>query len=109
MADGNLHIGEDNLIRWDGMELASTPGSYVISGTVTFALKSKAGVSLATGSLSNVSGFNGRWQGTIASTDLTSAILIENETYILEVTASNGSGADGFRRLELTAVYHRVR
>lgn len=98
-----LYINEDNLIRWDRVRLASS-GSYVSSGTFTWALKNEAGTSLATGTLSYVASSSGRWQGVIDKLDVDD--LTEGETYYLEITATNGSGADGFRRVQLVARYH---
>lgn len=98
-----LYLSEDNLIRWDRAQLASD-SSYVNSGTASWELKNEDGLSLGTGILSYVATTRGRWQGAIPSTLTTT--LTEGSTYSLEITLTNGAGADGFRKIELIAEYH---
>lgn len=98
-----LYINEDNLIRWDEAALSSDD-SYINAGTGTWALKTAAGTSVGSGSLTYVTSSNGRWHATIDK--LTVDDLTEEGTYYLELTLSNGSGADGFRRFEVVAKYH---
>lgn len=104
MAIQTIHINEDNLIRIDLLRLSSN-NNYVNSGTLSWNLKDSDDVSLGTGSLTYVSGTNGRWHGAIPST-VTDG-LTEGAIYYLEVTMANEDGADGFRRLELVAGYHQ--
>jgi len=96
-----LFVNSDNLIRWDGMTLAST-GVYVNDATVTYAIKTAAGAAVpgASGSLTYVTSRNGRYDGVCES----SVTLIADRTYYLEVTAVAG-GANGFRRVECVAAY----
>lgn len=94
-----LDVGSDNLLRWDEMTLASS-GAYVNDATVTWALKTAAGVSIATGSLTYVDASNGRYDGVCEST----VELTAGQTYYLEITAVSG-GANGFRRIECFAAY----
>ncbi len=98
-----LYLNEDALIRWDRARLASD-SSYVNAGTCTWVLKDGGGATVTSGSLAYVSGTHGRWQGAIDKLDVDD--LTEGATYWLEVTLSNGSGADGFRRVECVAQYH---
>lgn len=97
----SVHVGEDNLIEWDKLTLASN-ASYVNNATVTFALKSEAGATLATGSLSYVAGSNGKYQGTL---DRAAVALVAGTLYYLELTATRGAD-DGFRRIRSLARYH---
>lgn len=99
----SLFINEDNLIRWDRADLASS-GAFVNSGTGTWELLDADGLSLATGSMAYVASSRGRWHGTIDKADTDS--LIEGATYFVGITLANGSGADGFRRVECVAAYN---
>lgn len=96
-----LYIGSDRTVTWTG---ARAGGSYLNSATVTWALKTLSGTSVATGSLSYQSGSNGNYVGTIASS--VTGGLTENDYYYLEVTLSQ-SGYDDFRRLYCKAQYRR--
>lgn len=96
-------INEDNHIRWEKARKASD-NTYVNSGSGTWSLKDSDDVELATGSLSYVASSNGRWHGTISQDD--TADLTEGTTYFLEVSLTDGAGADAFRRVEVIAGYH---
>lgn len=98
-----LYINADNLIRYDRARLASTD-AYVNAGTSTWTLRDAALASLATGSLAYVASTNGRWHGAIDKTDTDT--LTEGETYYVDITLDNGSGAEDFRRVECVAAYH---
>ena len=98
-----LYKNEDNLVRLDLAQLASTD-AYVNAGTATWELKDDDDASLATGTLSYVAASDGRWQGAIDKDDV--ADVTVGGTYWLEVTIDNGSGAEGFRRIQLIAQYH---
>lgn len=98
-----LYINEDNLFTWDKAKRRST-GAYINSGTGSWALKDEDGVSLATGSLAYATASNGKWQGTVDK--LSTAGLVLGSVYYVELTLTDGSGADGFRRIECVADYH---
>lgn len=98
-----LYINEDNDVFWDRARLAST-SAYVNSGSGSYALLDDDGNSIDTGSLAYVTGTHGRWFAAIDKADV--AGLTEGATYWLELTLSNGTGADGFRRVECEAQYH---
>jgi hypothetical protein len=98
-----LRIGEDNTFTWSGAVHTST-GLYVNSGTGSWELKSASNLSLKTGTLSYVAASNGDWRGTLDKVD--AAGLTEGGRYYLELTLSDGAGADGFRRLTCVAWYH---
>lgn len=97
-----IYVAQDNLLRADSLRLATT-GAYVNSGTVTWQVKTAAGVLLASGSLAYVAASNGRWQGTLDAAD--AALLTAGETYYLEIRIGDGAGSDGFRRCQLLAAY----
>jgi hypothetical protein len=98
-----LYINEDNAIRWDAAKRAAA-GTYINSGTGTWELLDADLNLLVSGSLSYVSSSNGRWQGTIDKTDVDD--LVEGAVYYVDLTLTDGSGADGFRRIECVAQYH---
>jgi hypothetical protein len=99
-----LTIGEDNLVRFDKVRLASD-GSYINSGSGTWELFDTDGTtSLGTGALSYVTASNGRWHGTIPST--VTDDLLEGSTYKLVLDFDNGSGADAYRVIYYEAGYH---
>ncbi len=100
-----IYIAEDNAIRMDRVRL-SNAGTYMNSGSVTYALKTLVNSVLTTissGSLAYVAGTHGRWQGAIDRADVAS--LAEGDICWLEITLDNGAGADGFRKVECEAQY----
>ncbi len=107
MAIMNVYISEDTLIEFSGMKDASDD-TYINDSTGTWELSTydngEPGTSLATGSLSYVAASNGNYQGTIDKGDPSTA-LTEDTRYILEATVAS-SGRDGFRRIEVWAIYH---
>lgn len=99
-----LTIGDDNLIRFDKVRLASD-GSYINSGSGTWELFDTDGTtSLGSGSFSYVASSNGRWHGTIPST--ITEDLVEGSIYKLVIDFDNGSGADAHRVIYYEAGYH---
>lgn len=100
-----LYINADNLIRLDNTRLASD-SSYVTTGTGTWTLRNSVLTMLAQGSMSYVTGSQGRWQGTIDK--VYTADLTEGVIYYLDVELGDGLGADGFWRSEMLAQYHQA-
>ena len=92
----------DNLIRWDGMTRASD-GAYVNDATVTWSLKDSDEVELASGTLTYVTGSNGRYQGVLQSTV---DIGAKDDNIWLEVTATSGT-LNGFRRIQGMLMYRK--
>lgn len=93
--------GQDNLVRWDCMKLAST-GSFVNDATVTFTLKNAAGTAITGADTISMTTQNqsGRYDGTLEST-----VDIDIGTkYFIEITATRGDDK-GFRRFKVTAQY----
>ena len=109
--DGNLFIGEDNIVVWGDQTRPSSGlydpvvGSFLNSATMTFTLKNSAGsaVTLASAiSMTYITGTNGCYSGILED----GVSLTENATYYLEITATVTSDRVGFRRIEYTARYH---
>ncbi len=100
-----IYLGEDHAVKWGD---SATNGAYAVgtgflnSATVTYALKTAAGATIATGTCSYVAASNGNYRGTIESSALTALVL--GALYTLEITLVQGS-LDGFRRLHLEARY----
>ena len=92
----------DNLIRWDGMTRASD-GAFVNDATVTWSLKDSDGVELDSGTLTYVSGSNGRYQGVQQSSV---NIGSKDDVVFLEVTAVSGT-LDGFRRVQGVVLFRK--
>lgn len=97
-----LFIGSDNRIRWEGLK-DSRDDTYVSNATVTFTLKTSAGVVI----VSNVampyeSGHDGRYQGLLLA--VYTIALTLGQRCILEVTATRSTWKD-FRRVECEAQY----
>jgi hypothetical protein len=101
----DLTINEDNLFRWDNARHASD-GTPVDTGSGSWEVKDDADPQavVASGALAHVTGSVGRWQGAMDKAD--AANLVEGKTYYVELTLSDGAGADGFRRITCTAVYN---
>ena len=115
---GRLMVGEPNGLYWTGMfdEVAMKQASrdspiaadYVNSGTLTFVTKPAAAdgsynsgatnVTSGGGSMTNVSGSNGNWIGTMAA----AAELTAGTTYWVVMTHSNGA----VRKLQYVAQHH---
>lgn len=100
---GTVYINEDGLVRWDRARKASD-GTFINSGSGGWELKDADETSLGTGAMTYVTGSSGRWHGTIDKTVVDD--LTPGAKYWLEVTLTDGAGADGFRRIELVAKYH---
>ena len=87
-----IYVGNDTLLELDKLRRAST-GAFINDATVTYAIKSDSSgapgstLSGGTGSLSYVTGSNGKYQGTIESSVTTTA----GSLYWIEVTFSSGS------------------
>jgi len=97
-----LYIDSDNLIRWDKLVNAAD-GSYANAATMTFTLKTVAGVAVSGASavsMPYVGNSNGRYQGILES----SVSLAVGYRYYLEVTVAQ-SGVNGFRRIQCIAQY----
>ena len=94
-----LYVGNDNLLSWTNMKLASTQ-QYVNDATVTSVLKDSTGSTVASSSITWTYFTPGTYDGVLPST----VTLLVGQTYYLEVTAASGS-ATGFRRVECTAQY----
>lgn len=97
------YIDEDNYTLIVGLQLKST-GAYVNSGSGTWELKDANGTVIGSGSAVYVASTNGNWGITIPST--VTSELVERARYYLEITLSNGAGADGFRKIGDIAMYH---
>ena len=97
-----LFISSDNLIEWDEMLNVATD-TYINNATVTFTLKTTAGVAVTGAenvSMAYVAASNGKYQGIIESTvDLGAA----GTEYDLEITVS--SSPQAFRRIRCVAQY----
>lgn len=103
----NLFIDENNLIEWDEMT-DSSDDSFVNDATVTFDLKTVAGVIVGAAddvAMAYVAASDGKYQGTL--TKAIAATLAKGDRYILEITA--GGTVEGFRRIECVAVYHGAK
>lgn len=104
-AELELKISEDNLITWPDM-VNEASGSAVTTATVTFTLKTTAGVAVSGAeniSMPHVSG--GTYQGTLQD-----SVSLSEGFYYLELTAVVGSNAPkGFRRIYCRAKYHGAR
>lgn len=97
-----LFLGNDMRIRWDRMTDELT-GSFVNDATVTFTLKTTAGVAVSGAeavSMPYVSGSDGRYQAKLAG----SVALTNQSRYFLEISASS-AGRLGFRRIPIEAKY----
>lgn len=101
-AETVLPIGADARVYYEG---ATVDGgtSYLNSGTVTYALKDAAGTVLDSGTLTYTASSDGDYAGTIDA-DVT-VLLTEDTAYYVEITYTDGSGNDDFRRLKYTAEY----
>ena len=95
----NVFVNADNLIRLDGLTLASDSTS-VNNASVSYVLRDGGLQSLATGSLAYVTASVGRYDGTIQST----VSITPGDTYFVDVTATRG-GTVGFWRVECVASY----
>jgi len=96
-----IYMNEDNDIMWRKMQ--TRDGTVINDATVSVAIKSSAGTSIATASLDYVTGSDGNYEGTIPSTDVDT--LVEGSTYYVELTAVSGN-YNGFRRVDVRAAYH---
>src|SRR6266851_3644669 len=97
-----LSISSDNLVRLDLLTNTST-GAYINNAAVTFTLKDSTGAVFggqSNVSMTNVSGQNGRYEGTLPNT----VALVLDALYTLEVTAV-GAGYTLFRKLSCKAKY----
>lgn len=108
LEDFPLYINADNDIWIEGVSIARTSaattggtGSYALYAAGSTVAISTGAVSYSTNSASN----NAVWFGVIPSTTVTSTQVTAGSLYDLDVTLSNGSGADDFRRLSLRAKY----
>lgn len=106
---GPLYVGADNLIEYgtaDKPLRRSDTGALVTDATVTFALKTLAGVTVTngTGTCSYVSGSEGKYQGTLGA----NASLSDLTEYDLEITAASGT-LDDFRKIRVLAMYRGER
>jgi hypothetical protein len=107
MEDELIHIGEDRNVWWEGATgTSSTTGAtgFLNAASITYALKTAAGASVAsgTGSLTYITGSDGNYVGAIQST-VTSA-LTAGALYHLEITLVS-SPYNGFRVVKMRAKY----
>jgi hypothetical protein len=107
MDEDVLYIGEDNNLYWDGAAgTSSTTGAtaFLNAATITYALKTAAGASVAsgTGSLTYITGSDGNYVGAIQST--VTSTLTAGAVYYLEYTLVS-SPYNGFRKLKRRAKY----
>ena len=103
MHELELHIGEDNLIEWEGM-LDSASKAYVNNATTTFTLKDSTGSTFSGASgvtMDYVASSNGNYQGVLSA----GVELVRNAAYWLEISATSGA-LTGFRRIRCIALYH---
>lgn len=84
-----LAISSDNIVTVSGLFDVVT-SSFLNDATVAGAILNSAGSTVATFSLSYISGTNGNYRGTI--TAAVSATLTAGTTYTLQVTATSTSG-----------------
>ena len=97
MATEPIYIGADHDVTYNDAAVLGVPQT---TGTCTWELKTVAGVSLGTGSLTHSTG--GDYAGTVEST--VTALLTEGTAYHLFITFVQGSNND-FRRLVREATY----
>lgn len=99
----NWYINSDNVIQLDVFYDALN-GVYLNAGTVTASMKDLSGTNVSGESwpisLSYVAESNGKYQATVDK-DL---VLVEGQTYFIEITASQ-SGIDKFFRRRVIAAY----
>lgn len=100
-----IPIGGDCDVTYDGAQ-PRTGGSYLNSGTCTYALKDADGNAVAsgTGTLSYVAASDGNYLGVIDAA--VTATLTPDAWYYVEITFSQG-GYNDFRRLKRQARYRR--
>ncbi len=99
-----IPIGADAEVAYEGASTVRRGTvTYLNSGTVTYALKDAAGTSLGTGTLAYDSGSNGCYYGTVDK--VVTVLLTPDTDYYVEVTYTDGSGNDDFRRRQYFAEY----
>lgn len=105
-ASDRINIACDTTITLSGLKDRVT-GAFVNGATVTYALRTAAGVLVTggTGSLT-YSGTPGLYRGVIDRA--VTSLLTENQVYYLEVTVADSGGLDDFRRLPLQAKYRTL-
>lgn len=97
-----LCVDSDNLIEWDEMKDVYDD-TYVNDATVTFTLKDADGDAVADAEdipMPYVGNSNGKYNGTLQST----VVLVDGDTYYLEISATSGALV-GFRRCQAVAQY----
>lgn len=101
-----LYINEDSRVKVTGLHYVTDAGvtTYLNAATITYALKTAAGVTVVggTGTLSYVAASDGNYTAVIDKA--VTVLLTENRKYVLWVPIAEG-GRDGYRRLELYAKY----
>jgi hypothetical protein len=101
-----LFINADNLIRWDKAKNKRTD-EYINSGSGSWVLKDSDDdeTEIATGTMTYMTGTNGRWHGIIDKDDVLPADISLGRTYYIEITLTGPSDEDGFKRIECIAAY----
>ncbi len=96
-----LYISADNVVQYTGARDARS-GVYLNDGTATYSLKTTAGTTVTSGSLTYSADTNGDYYGTIASTvDLTP---YNQDRLNLSVTF-NQDNYDDYRKLAVVVCY----
>lgn len=97
-----LCVNSDNLIEWDAM-VDVYDDTFVNDATVTFTLRDTDGDAVDGAesiAMPYVGNSDGKYNGTLQST----VVLVDGDTYFLEVSAASGSLV-GFRRCQVVAQY----
>ena len=105
-ADPVIPIGADYQVGYEGAHTdVGGVETYLNAGPVTYALKDSDGATIAggTGSLTYDGAGTGDYYGTIDA-DVT-VLLTEDASYYIEITYTDGSGNDDFRRVKRVAGY----
>ncbi len=96
----DIWIGPDHHVHYDGARDEAT-GTYLNTGTCTFAFKTAVGATLATGTCTYVAASSGNYLGVIDGPTYT-ASLTDGAFYKVEITFVQG-GYDDVRTLWLRA------
>lgn len=81
-----MHVGSDETLTLTGM---SAGGSYLNSGTATWALKTLAGTTIGSGSFTYTTSSNGNYTSPVEST--VTSLLNPGSRYVLQVTFNQSS------------------